>query len=378
MPDPRSLCIVYTTPIPVEKAEFHTNIPIRMKSMLGDSVDLHVLYNGEINERRLRDAGIKVRKVRFSPVHGKHNPLNFLSLAFETWSLARTDTVSVFMNASMHQFLFVPGIGARIAGKSLVGRVTGLRPPQARSVRQWLRKRIGNGLSRASIGMSDKSICLSHDLRSRLLDVGVDPEKLVVLSQGVDLDRFPFGRDREPRPARRILFVGRVVHTKGIREALHAYSTLHPTLPGLTFTVSGDGPLLPSLRNEYGAIPGVHFTGGVPVSSVPELYRNADILLLPSDSEGLPNVILEAMAAGVGVVASRVGENELLLGYGRRGILVRPRDTPALSAAIRRFHDDPKYHYSCVQEGRRYVEQEHGFDVLSQRYADLLYSVRGS
>jgi glycosyltransferase involved in cell wall biosynthesis len=154
-------------------------------------------------------------------------------------------------------------------------------------------------------------VTVSAALRERLVELGIARERVAVLGNGVDLARFA-PLDREPLRRRlnltgpTLLAVGNLVPEKDHALALAALARL----PGVVLLVVGDGPLRSELESEarrLGIDGRVRFVGGVPQGTLVEYYNATDALLLTSRREGMPNVVLESLACGTPVVATRVG-----------------------------------------------------------------------
>jgi glycosyltransferase involved in cell wall biosynthesis len=111
-------------------------------------------------------------------------------------------------------------------------------------------------------------------------------------------------------------------------------------------------------------------------SDIPDLLASCDIAVLPSRAEGLPNAVLEYMAAGLPTIASRVGGNPELVQEGVTGVLVPPQDSSALSDALLRLLRDPDLARQMAANGRRLATQDFSFDRLIQEiealYTELL------
>lgn len=202
------------------------------------------------------------------------------------------------------------------------------RHPLARRMMQW-----AAGHAAASIG-----VC------SALVDVlrgwGVPPERLRVIRNGVDLARF---RPESPQLARQrlgvdgaplLLCVGNLVPIKGHSLVLDALSLLVRSHPGAMLCFVGDGPLREPLQAQVrtlGLAERVRFVGRVPNDQLSPWYSAADVLVLPSHSEGWANVLLEAMACGTPVVATDVGGSAEVLGDAGVGLLVPDREPATLA-----------------------------------------------
>ncbi len=199
------------------------------------------------------------------------------------------------------------------------------------------RGRILRALERASA-----VITVSQALKEALVAAGVDPARVVTIRNGVDTAFFHPG-DRAaaraalgwPQQGPVLLAVGQLVAHKRHRLLL----PLLRALPEARLVIVGEGPLKPVLEAEAAA-PGmgdrVALPGGWPPERVALAYRAADVLLHPSQREGIPNVVLEALASGLPTVAAPVGGIPEILPPEPAGILVDPEDPDALAAAVRR------------------------------------------
>lgn len=155
----------------------------------------------------------------------------------------------------------------------------------------------------------------------------VPADRLEVVYNGVDIDRFRPAEGRHRGPVT-VLFAGRLVEQKNPMLFVEAAAAIHAVAPETHFLMAGEGPLRRAVEErakQFGIGEAVTMTGER--LDMEELYRGADVFCLTSSWEGLPNVVLEAMACGLPVVATDVGGVAELLRSGREGFLVRPRDT---------------------------------------------------
>ena len=204
--------------------------------------------------------------------------------------------------------------------------------------------------------------------------------KVHLLPHGVDLQRF-VPRTTSSNGVLRLLAVGRLVEKKGFHFLITALAGLK--LP-FTLTIAGDGPererlrQLISLNNLENRIA---FRGAVTHFELPQMYAEADIVLVPSiqdasgDRDGLPNVVLEAMACGRAVIASDAGAIASAITDNENGLLVPPADPVALGAAIRRLAEDPIAREQLGRNGRRRAESDYEVGRCSRRFQQLLTSV---
>jgi glycosyltransferase involved in cell wall biosynthesis len=169
-----------------------------------------------------------------------------------------------------------------------------------------------------------------------------------------------------------VLYVGRLVKVKGPDLALAAFGQLAAAsaLGDALLLVAGDGPL----SEELAAL-ARRFTAGQvrllgPVADPIALYQAADILLAPSRSEGLSNTLLEAMAAGLAILATGVGGNRALLADGETGCLVPPAPDP-LAAALAPLLRDPARRAALGAAAAAAARRAYDLDRVAARYEDL-------
>jgi glycogen(starch) synthase len=139
-----------------------------------------------------------------------------------------------------------------------------------------------------------------------------------------------------------LLFVGRLIREKGIYELLEAFAAVRSRRT-CRLTVAGEGPELEQLRaqvSQLGVAADVEFTGHILEDDLNGIYRRADVLVLPSYSEGLPTVLLEAMSFGLPIVTTRIRGAADHLVEGENALFVPSRDSGALAEAMDRLLDD--------------------------------------
>ena len=205
--------------------------------------------------------------------------------------------------------------------------------------------------------------CISYYGRSQAMSLTPSDcwEKLRVVHCGVD----PSGIEvkKHERPGRRLLFVGRLAVEKGLPFLLDAVAKIE----GAILDVAGDGPERKRLEMKatgLGIASRVRFLGYRSQGDVRKLIQQADVFVMTSFSEGIPVVLMEAMAAGVPVVATRIAGVPELVDDGDDGLLVLPGDADATAAAVRRLLDDPELRNWFAIAGRAKVERE--FNLQSE------------
>lgn len=192
---------------------------------------------------------------------------------------------------------------------------------------------------------ADRVIAVSAALGDALEGLGVERGSIDVLRNGVDLDRFaPRDRDESRRAfglagGTIVLSAGHLVENKGHHLAIEAIAGL----PEARLLIAGDGPelgRLEALARSLGVADRVSFLGLVPNESMPELYSAADALVLMSRNEGMPNVVLEALACGCRVLSTRAGGVEEILQTGTAGSVLPERTSAALLEALEALAPD--------------------------------------
>lgn len=179
------------------------------------------------------------------------------------------------------------------------------------------------------------------------LQMGVRCSSVQVVPNGM---RFPpeLEAARMRRAARddgefRVLFVGRLVNHKNVRCLVRAFATVAAALPGARLDIVGDGPdraAMETLADHFGIADRIHFHGER--NDVAEFLANADVFVCCSHREGLSNAIMEAMCAGLPVVASNVGGNAELVVHEETGLLFPPDDHDSLAAMLIELAGDPE------------------------------------
>jgi len=218
-------------------------------------------------------------------------------------------------------------------------------------------------LRRATAGLSATLAVSTAAADYHAAALGVARNRFEIVPNGVDVDRFA---GAQPFPSfageDSILFVGRLEPRKGLDRLIRAFTILKTTRPTLRLYVVGDGPdrdrcqeLLPArLRTD------VVFLGRVDNDELPRFYRSSRLFVSPAlGGESFGIVLLEAMAAGIPVIASNIPGYRSVVSDGIDARLVPPGDARALAAAIEALLDHPASAAALVEEGRRTVR---GYD----------------
>jgi glycosyltransferase involved in cell wall biosynthesis len=223
-------------------------------------------------------------------------------------------------------------------------------------------------------------VACNHDAARTLVANGSAP---VLLPHGVDTRRFVW-RERSCTGDVRVLAVGRLVPKKGFDVLIDAFARLDRPAE---LRIVGEGPERARLEaraarlglSGVGGSSGVvRFDGRRTHAELPELYAESDIVAVPSvvdlngDRDGLPNVVLEAMASGCAVVASDVAAIGAAVHHGENGLLVPPNDPSALAAALGALVDSPLRRRRFGLAARTTIEADYGLADCASRFCDAL------
>jgi glycosyltransferase involved in cell wall biosynthesis len=200
-------------------------------------------------------------------------------------------------------------------------------------------------------GMAEE---LLSAVAGRNLDLAALRRKLFVLPNGIA------SVQRREGDGTGVLYIGRLTATKGVDVLIDAIRQRG----GESLTIVGDGPERSTLEGAASDLANVSFTGMLPHARAQEYLARARMLVLPSRHEGQPNVLMEAMALGVPVIASRVGGVPDLVVDGETGLLVEPGDAPGLSRAIARIATDDALRARLAANGIAAMRRHEWSDVV--------------
>lgn len=209
----------------------------------------------------------------------------------------------------------------------------------------------------------------------RALARGFDSRfEIPIIPNGVDLDMYTSVK-RNWQPAL-ILSVGRLVYQKGFDLGIRALARLKHL--DWQWKIAGDGPemdALKSLVREQGISDRVTFLGWQSREELIQCYKQSNLFLFPSRHEGMPNAVLEAMASGLPIIASRIAGNEELVLDKATGLLVESENVDELTAALQELIVDPARGQQLGAASRHRVEQSFGWENTARQYEALLKGI---
>jgi glycosyltransferase involved in cell wall biosynthesis len=232
-------------------------------------------------------------------------------------------------------------------------------------------------LDRLILRCFDKAVGVSNEIVSLLRRAGISPEKIDKVSNGIHVEMFegaPPTLAEEIGKKDRVLvgMVSRLLPEKGVVHYVRAAQQVLKVCPQAYFVLVGDGPEGPRLKGlarELGIEDSVLFAGRR--GDMPSVYASLDIFVLPSLNEGMPLVILEAMAAKRAVIATRIAGIPEIIQHEQTGLLIEPGDIASLRDSIVRLIADRGLRDRLAASGYAHVRQCHSREVMAKNYVRL-------
>jgi colanic acid/amylovoran biosynthesis glycosyltransferase len=228
----------------------------------------------------------------------------------------------------------------------------------------------------------------SESLQRALIDLGCNEAKIEIQRTGIPLEEFPFRERLFPSPNQgsnwRLVQAGRLIEKKGLPTTFRAFAIFLQQYPNATLTIAGEGPLLGELQRlarELDIAGQVSFTGFVSQEQLRDIYYRSHIFMHPSQTgldgnqEGIPNSMLEAMATGLPVFATRHGGIPEAVESGVSGVLVPERDHEALAQALLVAAKDPGVLTRISHSGVEAVRQKFDLGRQAQRLEETYFKL---
>jgi glycosyltransferase involved in cell wall biosynthesis len=315
---------------------------------------------------------------------GRLTPRNVASTVTDALRVARAARAAdlVHLHSALFPSVTLVRAGLLVAAARAAGAIVLVHAHGGR-LDQWLTTPARRRLARAALVPATDVVAVSAPNAQRLGEaLGREVE---VLLNGVDLGRFrppdePGPPDAGPSVPS-VLYAGVLARRKGLFELFEASRTLHAE--GLAHELHLAGGAAADGSDEEGELraaapPWTTFLGRLDVDGVAAAHRRADVFCLPSWGDAMPLCVLEAMASGIPVVASDVGQVAAMVEHGATGSLVPPRDPEALAAALRPLLTDPTRRRALGAAARRRAEERFDLrttvDRIAARYHELLAS----
>jgi len=216
-------------------------------------------------------------------------------------------------------------------------------------------------------------IAVSDEVRDRLLDAGVPPDRVHFVRNGIDLRPFtnavPSLRHLAVPGSLLIGWVGRLTHDKGPDLFVRAIAQLRPEFPDARYILVGEGPYRPQVERlitDFALDDDVHLLGQR--QDMPAVYASCDLMVSSSRQEGLPMAILEGMASSLPWVAPSVGAIPLAIHDGQNGILIPPENVDVLANSMARMMRDSEERGRTGAAAHRLTKSEFSAERMSEDY----------
>jgi glycosyltransferase involved in cell wall biosynthesis len=342
----------------------------------GYKVQVAFFYDKETLHQKWQEiSAFPIHNLRaFQP--GRNRFVNAVSLFVGLWGLwklircEKFDVVETFTydsNILGQLVAWMAGVSVRMATHH--GRVEGL-PRSREAFHTWL---VNNNIANLLVAVSEKT-------QRKALKEGVNPECIFVVRNGIvpvsmeNANRFEVRKEMGLREDDIFLLsVGRLVYQKAHEILLAAMPAVLEKYPNTKAGICGDGPLHSKLEAQIDSLrlaESVKLLGKF--DSVTKFLLAADVFVLPSRWEGLPIALLEAMSAGLPVIATCVEGVDEVIRDGENGLLVPVEDIGALSKAILRLAGDPDVRHQMGLAAHQCVNENYALDRMCEEYLKLM------
>jgi len=250
-----------------------------------------------------------------------------------------------------------------------------------------MEKRAYRKATREMLGAVTRVFVRSASLKSAVIELGCDENKIDIVRTGIPLLEFPFRERDFPENGEWHFFqASRLVQKKGIATTLHAFTRFLQQYPRATLTIAGEGPMMAELKEltrRLKIADRVVLPGFVAPEKLREIYYSSHIFLHPSETgsdgnqEGIPNSMLEAMATGLPVFATKHGGIPEAIENGVSGILVPERDHEALSEALIKSVQDRQLLARLARNGANVVAEKFDQRKQIQRLEEIYLGMLG-
>jgi glycosyltransferase involved in cell wall biosynthesis len=276
--------------------------------------------------------------------------------------------------------MILPIVAARVAGKKavLVWTASSAKIAVHRYGPVSLRALLVNILESLTLAYSSHIVTYGKSISMHVRGLRGRPDVLAFGAEFIDLDRFVFQQSVGQRPLS-VGFVGRLSPEKGLSNFLRALPLLASEFPQLEAYVVGTGELLPEVldfANNSGLKNRLHIIGNVEQDTLPGVYSQMRVLVIPSYTEGLPNVMLEAMACGTPVLAARVGAIPDVIHDRVNGFLLADNSPESIAGGARAiFSMPPEELEQVARRAESTVRQTFGLLASVDRYRRIICQI---
>lgn len=229
-------------------------------------------------------------------------------------------------------------------------------------------------LKKYFLKLNTLNLVQSEDMKDKVEQITDSANVAISPDKGVDLELFRGDSEKleitDCEDEIKILYVGRLSKIKGLDYLIESFKSINEDYPNTNLEIVGDGPIKKHLEkkiDDLGISDRVNIKGYIEYEDLPKHYRSADIFVLPSLSEGLSNVLMEAIACGLPVVTTDVGGNRELIKDRRGGYLVPPKNPVSIFKAIEKLIESPELRKEMGRFNKKYVEKFKEEKILNEK-----------
>jgi glycosyltransferase involved in cell wall biosynthesis len=227
----------------------------------------------------------------------------------------------------------------------------------------------------------DCFVAISEEIKDGLLNDGFNQAMITRIPNFIDQNLFhPSGKESRDQIRKKlgftdgkiVTFSGRLVERKGVSVLLEAWRKLIQDCKDVMLIILGDGPLEKKLKNQsrlLGIEENVKFCGFI--NNIDDYLAATDIFVFPSFQEGFPNSVLEAMACGIPVIATRIGGIVDVIKDEENGLLVEPGNAEQLADALKKLISDTEYASTLGKNGLKTVRENYDINVIANKYVEI-------
>ncbi len=338
-----------------------------------------VITRGDWNrtQREVIDS-IEVIRVRFIPLYPIYIHLHAIFVN-EIFKLLEPDIDIVHVHTPLSPFI---NTSLPIITTIHTPMLTDTRSIEVNDMRALIEELMGRYISfpieSRLLKRADMVTTVANSVAEELREYELDPEEVTVIGNGVDEKIFAPLKNKNGE--KYIFFVGRLGYRKGLFDLIECGRYICEKYQDVNFIIAGDGMLKDDLQmkvRELKLESRFIFKGHISKTELIHLYQNATIHVLPSHYEGLPTVILEAMACGLPVVATAISGNLDVIENYRNGLLVPPKSPIELAKAISILLENENLRLDLGKAARKTIEEKFTWDIIStkilQCYESLIY-----
>jgi len=306
--------------------------------------------------------------------------LTQLRFSINLMKISRKMDIVIFFNATS----ILPILSAKLVRKKIIIIAGGSASKSADKVYHkrlfgtggFVFSRILRTLERIDLSLSDR-IAVESGSAIKFLDLERYRDKISIISNMyLDLNRYKIKKDLKDR-RNLIGFISRLSEGKGIMNFVNAIPVILKEREDLEFLIGGDGPLFDEIKNELknkGLYDKVQLTGWIPHDELPDNLNELKLLVFPSYSEGLPNIVSESMACGTIVLATPVGGVPDLIKDGETGFIIENNTPECIAKNVIRALEHPNLE-DIVKNARKLIKKEYTYEAAVERYRKILENV---